>query len=241
MGKKIILISVILLFIQALLVAVDLDIDKVEFDGLNIAASKYKDEAKELEQKFNIAYSPLLPADGVYVITDAQTGKQAVVQVGYAEVDKSPYALYLPESIFNFFLKGYEKPVDRIKLKVKFLAWNKEGEEANDLNLFNLVIKPENALAEISKNGLNNYYIQLGAFSYYQNSYPVIISLLPLLDVLPKFYMVKSGVENSNMFRVLAGPYSLDKAREIARNINLTKKGAVFIHSGENIIEGKNK
>jgi hypothetical protein len=121
------------------------------------------------------------------------------------------------------------------------LAWNREGEEASNLDIFNLIVKPEDSVNEMSKNNSDSYYIQLGAFSYYQNSYPVIVSLLPLLNVLPKFYMIKSGDSDSNMFKVLAGPYNLDKAREIAKNINMSKKASVFIFSGKNIIKDNEK
>jgi len=213
----------------------EIDIKDVEFKGLNVKESTYEFDKNELKGNYNIVYSPFLPAGGIYSIKDVKTGKEAIVQVGFAEVDKSPYIIYMPEYLFNFFASSHENDVKSLQLKIKFLAWNREGEEANNLNIYSLVVKPEDAIEEITENGKNVYYLQIGAFSFYQNSYPLIIKLLPSLKVVPRFYMVKKDKDNE-MFRVLAGPYTIEKAREISKDINTAKKSKIYIKSGEKVL-----
>lgn len=238
--KRIFLFVLMLLLTQHLFCE-NLNIDEALFEGINIKDSSYDFKDGEADFKFNIAYSPFLPAGGIYSIIDTITGKEAIVQIGFAEVDKSPYTIYLPEYIYNFFSSSYDKEIDKLNLKIKFLAWNREGEESNSFNIYSLIVKPEDTKKEISKNGEDLYYIQLGAFSYYQNSYPVIYKLLPSLEVVPKFYMVKKVVETKDksveIYRVLAGPYSFDSAKEITKNINSGKKATVFMHSSESVLK----
>jgi len=233
MNKKILIIMFI--FLLLFLNGEKIDIQDVLFEGINIKSASYKFDENELNKNYNLIYSPFLPAGGVYSIVDVKTGKEAIVQVGFAEVDKTPYVIYLPDYLFNYFISSYNETVNSIKFKIKFLAWNREGEEANNLNIYSLVVKPEESMKEINQNGKNVYYLQIGAFSFYQNSYPIIIKLLPSLKVVPRFYMIKKKDED-DMFRVLAGPYTLEKAREIAKEINSSKKAKIFIKSGENVI-----
>ncbi len=218
-----------------------LDIDKISFEGFNLAQSPYKAEEKEIENNYSVVYSPLLPTGAIYSIKDISTGKEAIVQIGYLQVDNSPYALYIPEYLFNFFSKFYKEKKEKIEFKIKFLAWNKIGEESIYLNLLSLIVNENNSLNEVNKNGANKNYIQLGAFSYYQNSYPVIEEMIPYLKIIPRFYIFKKETTLNNekkiVYRLLAGPYSLEEAREITNNINSQKKANVIIHTTETIIK----
>jgi hypothetical protein len=237
--KKIIIILIALLLLFVFFNGDKIDLQEVVFEGIDMNNTSYKFTGGELDFNYNIVYSPFLPAGGIYSITDTVTGKEAIIQIGLAEVDESPYMLYLTENLFNFFASSYEKEIKKIKFKIKFLAWNKEGEEAANLNIYNLIVTPENSIEKIKKNGEDQFYLQIGAFSYYQNSYPIIINLLPSLKVTPKFYMVTKNGENEKpgMFRVLAGPYSLEKARDIAKSINAKKKSTVFIKSSNTVLK----
>ena len=216
------------------------NVEQLTFEGININNSPYKIDEAEENTSYNLVFSPLLPTDAIYLITDETTKKEAIIQIGHTQVDKSPYYLYMPTELFNFFSKVYENPVETLSIKVKFLGWNKKGEESSFLNLHNLIVKEENSLYEITNNGLDKYYIQIGAFSYYQNAYPVIIDVMPLLDALPKFYILKKDVningENKSLYRILVGPYQLEEARRISKLINAKKNASVFLHSAESII-----
>lgn len=219
-----------------------LDIDKISFEGFNLSQSTYKAEEKEIENNYSVIYSPFLPTGAIYSIKDKNTGKEAIVQIGYLQVDDSPYALYIPEYLFEFFSKFYKEKKEKIEFTIKFLAWNKTGEESRYLNLLSLVVNENNSLDEVNKNGSNKNYIQLGAFSYYQNSYPVIEEMIPYLKIIPRFYIFKKEITLNNekkiIYRLLAGPYSLEEAREIANKINSQKKTTVvIIHSTETIIK----
>ncbi|MCK4796976.1 MAG: SPOR domain-containing protein [Spirochaetes bacterium] len=216
------------------------DIEKVIFEGINTESYTSEIEDGEADIKYSIIYSPFLPAGGIYSITDNITGKEAIVQIGYAKVDRNPYLLYLPDYLFKFFTKSYEKEVEKIKLKVKFLAWNREGEESFYLNFQSLIVKPEDSFLAISKDGADKHYIQIGAFSYYQNSYPVIVDMIPYLKISPHFYLIKKEIikddKTIEMYRVLVGPYSVESAKKIVKEINSSKGTSVFIHSGKSII-----
>lgn len=218
-----------------------LDIDNISFEGFNLSQSIYKSEKKEIENNYNVIYSPFLPAGAIYSIKDKNTGKEAIVQIGHLQVDNSPYSLYIPEYLFNFFLKFYKEKKEKIEFKIKFLAWNKAGEESRYLNLLSLVVNENNSLNEVNKNGANKNYIQLGAFTYYQNSYPVIEEMIPYLKIIPRFYIFKKETTLNNekkvIYRLLAGPYSLEEAKEIANKINSQKKTTVVIHTTETIIK----
>lgn len=216
------------------------NVEQLTFEGININNSSYKIDEAEESISYNLVFSPLLPTGAVYLISDETTKKEAIIQIGHTQVDKSPYSLYMTEELFNFFVKAHENSAEALSMKVKFLGWNKKGEESSFLNLLNLMVKEENSLYEITSNGLDKYYMQIGAFSYYQNSYPVIIDVMPFLDALPKFYVLKKDTvingENKSLYRILVGPYLLEEARRISSLINSKKNSSVFLHSGESII-----
>ncbi len=241
MNRKI--FFVFFLFITVLIFNETLDIKNINFEGVNINTSKYKTE-KNISN-YNIAYSPILPAGGIYSAIDDSTGKEAIIQIGYAKVDESPYTIYMPEHIFNFFSQGYKDKTDKIKVKLKFLAWNKDEEEGIGLNLTDLIVMPDDSLSAINKIGKEKYFIQLGAFSYYQNSYDLINNLFPMMQVTPKFFIikieVKTGNETNVIYKILAGPYSMESAQEISQKINSSKKAKVYINSGETILKESEK
>jgi len=217
------------------------NLNDVVFEGTNIESSSYSANINEANNNYCIVYSPVLPSGAIYSIKDRKTGKEAVVQIGNAQVDKSPYVLYLPGYLFNFFSKFHSEKTEKISLKIKFLAWNKGDEQSSYLNLLSLVVNEYNSFNEVSKNGLDKHYIQLGAFSFFQNSYPIIEDMMPFLKIVPKFYIFKKEVTIKNepkvIYRILAGPYSSqEEAKEIANNINLNKKINVVIYSAESII-----
>jgi hypothetical protein len=219
-----------------------LDVDQIDFQAVNLEQSIYKESKEEIDANFSIVYSPFLPAGAIYSIIDKSSGKEAVVQIGKANVNKSPYILYLPDNIFKFFTFGSTSKDVKITLKVKFLAWNKNGNEADSLNLSKLIVNTEDSYREVSKQGLDKYYIQLGSFSYYQNSYLLMTEMMPYLKIVPQFYLFKKTftIENNEKketYRLLVGPYSIEDAREISTKINYNKKMSVFIHSGETILK----
>lgn len=216
-------------------------IEDLVFYGLNIETSDYKGNKEELEKHFSIAYSPFLPAGAIYEIKNIKTGKTAIVQIGIAEVNKSPFVLYLPNNLFSFFSSPGEK---EIELKLKFIGWNKDSEKAVYLDILNYIVVPENAISEIKENGKECYYLQLGAFTYYQNAYPQILKMIPFIKVVPKFYLVKlKHQETKDLYRIIAGPfYSLKEIRQIGEEINNKIKDAkIYIKTGENILKELNE
>jgi hypothetical protein len=221
------------------------DVEQVVFTGINIDTSDYKNNKDENKTNYSIVYSPFLPSGGIYSLIDKNSGKEAIIQIGNAMVNQSPFNLYISNDLFNFFSSFYPDKKDKLNLYVKFLAWNKKDNESDFLNLSNLIVKLEDSYAEITKNGLDKYYIQLGSFSYYQNSYTLISDMMPYLKIVPQFYLVKKQItvnnnEKKDTYRLLVGPYSLDDAREITKKINDNKKTTVFIHSGEAILKEYN-
>jgi hypothetical protein len=216
------------------------DIENLEFIAVDASTISDKFDLKETEQKFNVAYSPILPAGGIYVLTDPESGKEANIQIGVTKVNESPYNLYLPKYLYNFFSDAYKDGTADIKLKLKFMGWYKDGKESSYFDLESYIVKPEDALKEITALGKEKYYLQVGAYNYYQNAYPVILDIISYLKTTPKFYMleksiVKEGV-NAQIFRVLTGPYDNELARIVMNDINNTKKAKVFIVSGESVI-----
>ena len=213
------------------------DIEKIVFKGRPLRIIAGDTEGREVKRKYCLAYSSFLPTGGVYSIVDNITAKEAIVQIGSAKVRGSLSNLYLPDSVFDFFAKSYKNEVDTINVKIKFLAWNKREEESIFLDLQRLIIKPDRSVYEIRNNGLDKYYIQLGAFSYYQNAYPIIIEMMPFLKTVPNFYLVKKEVNRNGkitpFFRILVGPYSKNDANNIALKINAAKKTVVFVRSGQ--------
>ena len=238
--KKIVF-KFIFLNLLYILFSQDIDIQKVDFVGVNVANHLDKFDDSERTIKYNLAYSAILPAGGVYNVTDPITGKEALVQVGYSIVNQSPYIIYLSQEMFNFFISTYDKKPNTIKLTIKFLGWNKTGEESQYLDLQSLVVEPDKSLKEITKNGNDKYYIQLGAYSYHQNAFPGITEMLPFLEVRPHFYLIKKDLkkdkDGKTVYRVMAGPYNLDDAKRITGVLNSIKKKSLFIQSMSNIIK----
>lgn len=215
-------------------------LNDVVFEGINIDTTSYKSELKEADDNYNIVYSPFLPAGAIYSIKDIKTGKEAVIQIGNSQVDQSPYILYLPEYLFDFFSKNQAEKPEKISLKIKFLAWNKDNVKSAHLNILSLIVNEYNSYEQVMQNGSDKYYIQLGAFTYYQNSYPIIEDMIPYLKIIPSFYIFKKELKIENedkiIYRILAGPYSSEQeARTIANNINTKKKTNVIVHSTESI------
>lgn len=226
---------------------VDLEISNTPFIGVNIKNTSIKIESKtEENQRYNVAYSSFLPEGGIYYIVDKTTGVEAIIQIGYSIIEESPYKIFLPDRIFNFFSSKYDKSIDTITLFIKFLGWNRENEESIFLDIQNLIVNPEESLNKIKINGEDNYYLQIGSFSFYQNAFPKITELLPMLELRPKFYLVRKDIkvngENKVVYRVLAGPYSVDQAKEIYKKINLKKEKSVLFKKGKDILnEESNK
>jgi hypothetical protein len=221
------------------------DVEQVSFTGINIETSDYKNNKDENKTNYSIVYSPLLPSGGIYSIIDKTSGREAIIQIGNSMVNQSPVNLYMSENLFTFFASFYPDKKDKLTLNIKFLAWNKKDNESDFLNLSHLIVRLEDSFSEITKNGLDKYYIQLGSFSYYQNSYPLVSDMMPYLKIVPQFYLVKKQITDKNnekkdTYRLLVGPYSLDDAREISKKINESKKTTVFIHSGDAVLKEYN-
>jgi len=237
--KKILLLFFI--FIYFVSYALEFDISKTSFTGLSIGKSNIKIESKtEESQRYNVAYSSFLPEGGIYYITDKITGVEAIIQIGYSNIEDSPYKIFLPDRIFNFFSAKYDKPVDSITLSIKFLGWNRDNEESIFLDVQNLIVSPDESLNGIKFNGDDKYYLQIGSFSFYQNAFPKITELLPMLELRPKFYLIKKEIkvngETKIVYRVLAGPYSSEQAKEISKKINSKKEKSVLIQKAKTIL-----
>lgn len=215
-------------------------LSNITFEAVNAAVSEVKIEDDELKNKYNIAYSSFLPAGGIYSALDKTTGKEAVIQIGLAKVDKSPYTLYMPEAMFNFFAISGDKKSDKVSLELTFLGWHKNSAEALYLDIMNFIVEPEASKKEIADNGLEKNYIQIGAFNFYQNAYPQVVKVIPLFKIIPRFYLLKAGEnvdKDTNIYRILAGPFSLEDARKLVKEINRSiKYDYIYIHSGESII-----
>lgn len=194
-------------------------LDSYVFYGVNVKNSDYTVSENELVANYSIAYSPFLPAGAVYYVTDKKSGKSAIVQIGVAKVNKSPFVLYLSDRLFSFFVQDLN--VKEVMLTLKFIGWNRAEESALYLDILNFIVSPEKAVSEIKENDEDSYYIQLGAFSYYQNAYPQIVKLIPFFKIIPRFYLVKVGQkENQEIYRILAGPLSLKDAKAVTGRIN---------------------
>jgi hypothetical protein len=234
------LFALALLFILALenIPAQDKALDKLDFIGISLSKFGEKPSDADNSRKLNIAYSPVLPAGAVYNLTDRLTGKQAMIEIGLLTVNQSPYNIYLNDYLYNYFAEGMNPKPEKFDLKLKFIGWNKEGEEAQSLDIQSLMVEPENSLSEISANGKDKYYIQLGSYSYHQNAYPAITELLPYLEVKPHFYMIKKESEKTKpLFRILAGPYSVEDARRIVNILNRKKSTNYYLQSSDSVIE----
>jgi hypothetical protein len=236
------LFSIIVIFSALIFCnAQEIDIQKVDFTAVNVLNHIDKFDSSEIEKKFNLAFSAILPAGGIYLLTDNITGKEAVVQIGYSIINQSPFVLYLPDYIYKYFSSTYDKKVDKVSLKVKFLGWNKPDEEAQALDLQSLIVEPDQSLSEIQKNGKDKVYIQLGSYSYQQNAFPAITEMMPYLEMRPHFYLIKKDIkqneEDKSIYRILAGPYSSKDAKRIVSLLNKTKNKSVFIHNIDTIFK----
>ncbi|HOV14181.1 MAG TPA: hypothetical protein PK771_07850, partial [Spirochaetota bacterium] len=158
--RKIILFILIIISINVY--SNEIDIQKIDFVGVNIANQKDKFDNSEAGVKYNICYSAILPAGGIYCISDSVTGKESIVQIGFSVVNHSPYIIYMPDELYKFFTSTYDKSIDKLNLKVKFIGWNKSESESMYLDLQSLVVEPDNSINEIKKNGDDKVYIQLG-------------------------------------------------------------------------------
>ncbi|MCG8570327.1 MAG: hypothetical protein MJB14_09320 [Spirochaetes bacterium] len=226
------------------LAAEEINLAKITFEGVNLKKKKKTFQESESKSKFNIAFSSILPHDGIYRITDEVTGKEAIIQIGYYMTKTPPKTLYLPDYLFSFLANAYEKKIDKVSLKLQFLGWAKTESESDFLNIQSLVISPENAATKIVENGDNQYYIQLGSYEYYQNSFPKITEMLPFLEVRPNFYMMRYQMKKNNqdilVYRVLAGPYDKNIAKKLLKVIHSTRDKTVFMKSGKTILKEEN-
>jgi len=235
------LISILFLSASLNMFAQDMNINDITFTGVSVKPYVEDFNLKE-SANFNITYSSILPYNGIYKVVDVATKKEAIIQVGYVMKKLPPSTLYLSETMYDFFAESEE--VKELELQVKFLGWStKDGEETDFLDIKSLVVKPSNSENAIIANGTDKYYLQLGSYSYYQNSYPKITEMLPYLEIRPNFFMIKKKVmindEEKTVFRVLAGPYTKENAAAIAVNINKSKdpeeKDRVFLKAGETV------
>ncbi len=220
----------------------EIDIRKIDFTGVNIANHSDKFDDSERNLKYNLAYSAILPAGGIYCLTDSITGKEAIIQIGYSIVNQSPYIVYISDELFKFFSATYEKKIDKLNLKVKFIGWNKDENETSYLDIQNLVVEPSKSVEEMKKNGEDKVYIQRGSYTYHQNAFPGITQMLPYLEVRPNFYLVKKDLgEDRHIYRVLAGPYNLTDARRIVESLNDKKEKSIFIQTLNNLFGEESK
>lgn len=223
----------------------EINIDAITFKGMNILEfpSTFKDFDKgEANFKFNIAYSAVLPPGGIYKITDTVTGREAIIQIALYMAKTPPKNIYLPGYVFSFFSERYEKKVDAVNLKVQFLGFANGDKQPEFVDIKSLVIAPGRAKQKITQDG-DKYYVQLGSYEYYQNSYPKITEMLPLLELRPNFYMVeykmKQGDGYKTVYRVLAGPYTKEDAKKIVSVIKKRRDKSVFYRTGKSAVKNE--
>ncbi|MBP7553771.1 MAG: SPOR domain-containing protein [Spirochaetes bacterium] len=222
----------------------DIEIGSIEFEAIKISELKSSIDTSEIYQKYNIAYSSILPEGAIYSITDKITGLEAVIQIGYSSADSHPKNIYITDNLYDFFAKNYEKKPDKIGLSIRFAGWNQESDGSVYANIEELVVNPENSPSEIQKNESDKYFIQLGSFSYYQNAYPQISNMLPVMLKKPKFYLIKKNImkdgKKTEIYRVLAGPYSFSEARSISEEVNTKYNASVFFQSRDRALSDIN-
>src|SRR4030042_6906983 len=160
MRKRYFLFCVLVVFINVINPLEKINkLTNITFEAVNAAVSEIKIEDGELKNKYNVVYSSFLPAGGIYSALDKVTGKEAIIQIGLAKVNKSPYVLYMPEAMFNFFAVSGDKKADKVNLELTFLGWHKNSEEALFLDILNFIVEPEASIKEITDNGLDKNYI----------------------------------------------------------------------------------
>jgi hypothetical protein len=235
--KKTLFLAISILFTY-MIWGQEIDIQKIDFNGVNLVNYQDKINFSEQNSKYNIVFSSILPAGGIYSIKDNVTGKESIVQIGFSIADQSPYTLYLPEYLFNFFISTYDKKPDMVNLRIKFLGWNKTGAESLALDVQSLLVEPDNSIPEIKKNGKDKFYLQLGSYSFQQNAFPAITELLPYLELRPHFYLIRINLTNDkSAYRILAGPYSQTEAKRITETLNSSKKTSIFIQNYDAIVK----
>ena len=206
--------------------------------------SKHKDTFVNTDSKvFNAAYSSALPAGCIYKIKSLQNFREVIVQIEFHPGKLQGDTVYLGDDAYNF-LKNDESTLEKdMNVQLSFLGWWNEKAQSDFLNIQSLVVEPKDSCREIVQNGLDKYYIQLGAFQFYQNSFGHITNLLPYLQVRPNFYMTKTTSANTgeDVFRVLAGPYSHEDAVRISGFINSFSKEPVILKSSTDAIKGDKK
>lgn len=222
--------------------------EKLPLIEFKIARVKDSTQIQEKKEKriFNAAYSSVLPPNCIYRIQSKQNEREAIIQIVYNLSSVPEDTIYLSEEMYDFLIHNTSESEENRKIKLTFLGWgNKETTETDFLNLQSLIITPEASRSKIVQNGLDKYYIQLGAFRFYQNSYLKIMKLLPYLELRPNFYMVKTGGtqnETLDSYRVLAGPYSYEDAFKITEAINHVSEEPVLLRDSKTILkEGKKK
>lgn len=206
--------------------------------------SRHKDTFVNTDSKiFNAAYSSALPAGCIYKIKALQNNREVIVQIEYHPGNLQTNTIYLSDDAYNFLKMEDSSLEQNTNVQLSFLGWWNEKAQSDFLNIQSLVVEPEDSCREIVRNGLDKYYIQLGAFQFYQNSFGQITNLLPYLQVRPNFYMRKTTSKTSgeDVFRVLAGPYSHDDAVRITAFINSFSKNSVMLKSSTEAIKGDKK
>lgn len=192
---------------------------------------------------FNAAYSSALPAGCVYKMKSQQNNREVIVQIEHHPENLQNNTVYLSDDAYDFLTLENSALEYDMNVQLSFLGWCNEEAQSDFLNIQSLVVEPKDSCREIVQNGLDKYYIQLGAFQFYQNSFGLITNLLPYLQVRPNFYITKtvSQVSNEDIFRVLAGPYSHDDAVRISGFVNSFLKDSVLLKSSTDAIKGDKK
>lgn len=206
--------------------------------------SRHKDTFVNTDSKvFNAAYSSALPAGCIYKIKSLQNNREVIVQIEYHPGNLHNNTIYISDEAYNFLRIENSSLEENMNVQLSFLGWWNEKAQSDFLNIQSLIVEPEDSCREIVQNGLDKYYIQLGAFEFYQNSFGRITNLLPYLQVRPNFYMTKtkSKTSNEDVFRVLAGPYTHEDAVRITNFINSFSKDSVMLKSSTAAIKGDKK
>lgn len=232
--KKTILL---LLFVATFLNSQDIDISKIKFK-IDKTSSYKKTFTNIRTDIFNISYSSVLPVNGIYKVVCISNNREAIIQIGYSMTTTAADTIYMTDILYSFFTDNDPGFSGQADVKLTFLGWSQATAGDNDfLNIQSLIVSPDNADATIRENGKDKFYIQLGSFGFYQNSYPKITQLLPYLELKPNFYMMEFNDKGSKVYRVLAGPYTRDDALKITKLINAESNDKVFIKQGESIIK----
>lgn len=203
--------------------------------------SNFEETFKKINKShYNIAFSSILPANAVYKIV-ANNNMSGIVQIGSLDLQTDPVNIYIKDEFYDF-LKNKDTASNSDEVKLIFLGWNYTDKNKNEfVDIKQLIVTPSTSLNEVINNGKDKYYIQLGSYSYYQNSFPRITEMLPFLEFKPRFYMMKQNIKKDgkkiDVYRVLAGPYHKDIAENISQIINKEQNNNILLRSAESIIE----